>query len=248
MDNTEGIAPEGAVTQTEGVEGQPTPPETQTVDRVKELEQQLEQTRRSQAGSDRMVAKLKEEKEAALAELATLRDDSLDKKLGILAKAQAGTLDESQGSVDQQIARIDAEHAQKRQSLVVKSQYEQHVKESLATVKDILADAGLNPDSDTPEVKEVQKAWSEAVEKGTRLDSVIAKATKVAMAKVKSSQPSEEQVKQKVLEDFKKSSAVKVETGGPSAQSSSRTEILRKYSEGDKSVTRKMYEEAIGKK
>ena len=223
-EETNGVVPEeGTTTKTEEAppQSEDTQPKTVSIEEFQKLQTELENTRRAQAGSDRMVAQLRKEKErAGSSERSAADSDYLNKKLDLILQQQSGHFDETAGSVQQQLAKLDGEYVQKKQALEQVGVYEQHVTESLETIRDILETRGLNPDDDSlPEVKEIQALYNDALSKGHRLDGVIAKAVKVtAASKGKDAQPSrediEKEVRQQIHEEEKKSPRLKVETGG----------------------------------
>ncbi len=252
MEEIKGVAPEGA-TPVEGATPQPeTAPETVSASEYNRVLQELDHVKKSQSGSDKTVAKLKGELLQAQQERDTRQADVIGQQLDILAQAQSGTLDETKGSAAQQISQIRATAATQIQAVEAKARYEQHVNESTERIREIMTEGGIDPDSQVPEAIEVQKAWGEAVQAGKPLNTVIDKATKVVLSKMKTAVPDvnklKEEIKREVLEEYKKSGSLKVETGSPSAGAGSRLDIINRFAEGDKSVTRKQYEEAIRQK
>ncbi len=184
------------------------------------LKAKLEVVEQRRADENAVITRLAQERDAAKAKFADLNQEMTNKKMDILAKAQAGVLDESHGTVDQQLAKVDAEASAMKQALQAKVQYETYVAEQGEVIKGVLTEGGFDPMSSEPEVAELNKAFWETVNQGKSLESIVAKATKVVTSKMKASQPDIEKIKEDirrdVLEEFKKSGILKVDTGAPS--------------------------------
>lgn len=214
------VAEEGQVATTEQVPEQQEvvpSPETGEIEKLQAKIIELEADNRGKSQAITRLSGLSKGRPTDGQSVAQL--DYLNKKLDLVLRQQSGQLDETAGSIQDKITALDAEHAQKRQAFEQLEVYEQHMAGSLETIKDILQSRGFNPDDDNvPEVKEIQALYNDALNKGQRFDSVIAKAVKiVATSKVKDAQPSreeiEKEVRQRIHEEEKKS--LKVETGGP---------------------------------
>jgi len=199
------------------------------------LKAELGAEKQRRADENTVITRLARERDAKQVEIATLNQELTSKKLDILAKAQAGTLDEAHGSADQQMAKAEAEVSQKKQALEAKVQYETYVTEQAEAIKGVLTEGGFDPMSNAPEVVEVNQAFWETVNQGKPLDSVMAKATKVVTTKMKASQPDIEKIKEEVrrdvLEEFKKSGILKVDTGVSTGVSDD--DYLTQYGKGE---------------
>jgi len=244
-DEIVGVVPQdGTITETEGAPPQPedTQPTTVGIEEYQKLQSELENIKKAQAGSDRMVTQLKREKELAGSNKQAAADtEFLNKKLDLLLRHQSGQFDETSGSIQQQLDQLAGEYTQKKQALEAVGQYSSHAHEALDSIREIFEVAGINPDDESVlEVKEMQALYNQAVQKGERLDGVIAKAAKTVASKVRSAQPDEaeieKRIRQKIHEEEKKSPGLRVDTGAPMSPSekSSEQRLKERYPTMDK--------------
>ncbi len=223
---------EGQVAETEEVQPQQevTPSPEGEIEslrtRIKDLE--ADNRGKSQAITRLSSGRAKERDAQAVAQI-----EHLNKKLDLLMRQQSGQFNETAGSLEQQALRIDAEYSQKKQALAEAEQYKSHVDESLETIKDILQTAGLDPDSNAPEVLEVQGLFNDALNKGLRMDGVIAKTMKTIKAKVPDREKLKEEIRKELLEESKKSRVLKVEKNAASGGPLRDDEFLARYSRGE---------------
>ena len=214
------VAEEGQVATTEQVPEQQEvvpSPETGEIEKLQAKITELEADNRGKSQAITRLSGLSKGRSAD--DRSVAQYEHLTKLVELSLQQQSGQFDGTAGSVEDQKRALTTGFQEKMQALEQVGVYESHVNESLETIKDILQSRGFNPDDDNvPEVKEIQALYNDALNKGQRFDSVIAKAVKiVATSKVKDAQPSreeiEKEVRQRIHEEEKKS--LKVETGGP---------------------------------
>lgn len=194
---------------------------------------EVSEWKRKAQDSDRTVTRLAKERDEVRGTL----DDVMSRKLDLIAKAQAGRLDETKGSLDEQITSLDNTYKQTRAQL----EYGRHVEEVGQEIRDILADAGLKIDGDdmSPEVKTIRDKWAETAKTGKPLDRLIVEATKIAREKTKSSVPDVEKLRAQIREEEKKKlheeikATAKVDVGTPSGTSATKYEVAGKYARGE---------------
>lgn len=201
-------------------------------DRNKELEDKKRELEAAHQADTERFTRFKKEKPQD-----NLRADieALNKKVELMMRHQSGG--ETADNLEQKLAQIDAEYKQKRSAVESQATYMQHVQESFESIREILAEVGLNPESqDSPEVKYLHEKWDEALKNGKSLDGVVKEASKVALKKLKT-QPDEkklkEDVKKEILEEKKKSSALKVDTASPLGGGLSDTEFYKRWGRGE---------------
>jgi len=217
-------------------------PETPAQPEVEKLLARIQELEADNRGKSQAITRLSKTKSQLEAEMVA-KIDYLNKKLDLLMRQQTGDFEPV--SLEQQTAAIEAEYTQKRQALQVASEYQQHAEQSFGAIKEIMEAAGLDINSDAPEVSEVREAWNEALNRGERLDGVVAKAARIVKQKTPRVDKLKEQIRKEVLEEFKRSGKLKVETGAPSGQASDLRRIEKMYAEGD--LTTQQYEEALRK-
>jgi len=238
MENEQGTSPKGEVAEVAQLAQPETTdtipdetPQTKSVEEFNALQAQLADTQAKladvtgrRANENNAITRLAQERDTALAQV----DGEYTRgQMKLVAKDRAGTLDEAGGNLAQQLERMDTEYESKRQAIIKANesahQYTEHANAQMAEISKLLEGAGLSMTSSDPAVLEVQAAWNEAINSGKPLDSVVTKASLVAIAKVKAAQPDitklEEALRVKIREEQKQSPVFKTDTGGVPAGS-----------------------------
>jgi len=184
-----------------------------------------------QANNDRVYTRLANERDAAIAAQA----EAIDKKISILARRDTFT----EGDLNKELAQIDTDVSQRRSQ----AQHQSQTENSLNEVRGILAEAGIDLDaqSPTPDVIELRNSFMSTSQSGGSFDGIIARASKIALAAVKSATPDPEKLKQEgadqAKEQLKKSAVMKSDHSGTAAGQSlegmTPFELLREGSKTD---------------
>jgi len=198
------------------------------------LKEQLDQTRKQLAASDRKVTELSRQGKTD----PILAEDVgyLKKQIGILTKSQAGSYDV--GSAEEAMQKLDAEHEKARQQLQQRAEYEQHLIESRDEIWEELRDAGIDPNGNDPKATEIRAAFNENVGQMKPLGSLVRQARQAAKEKAKGFDIEAERAKireeekKKLHEERKTSPELKVVTGSPSATPSTKAKVLDEYNRG----------------
>lgn len=200
------------------------------------------------AASDRTITRLAQERKqtdpVVAAQMTTVM-----KQNELIAKSISGTLDESRGSLEVQLAQLRAEQAQAVQGFQQAQQRESISAALYGRIEKVFAKAGVSTDSQDPEVLKVRAAFEAG---NTAPDDLVDMARDVADAlknKPKDSVPQsieqiKEQAKKEALEELKRSSGLRVDSGSPTAPISTARDVLKRYGEGDRSVSDKEVMEA----
>lgn len=217
------------------------------------LSEELKRVKQTQSGYDKAYTKVSQAVDTVQQQLQALHTEAQNQKLMLMAKAQSGTLDETHGSLEQQIASIDRDTQSKAAGLQSKQQAESFYAEVRDSVFELITNAGLDPkDLSNSQVADIESEWRKAVTSGSGLGAVIKKAASLVAQKTKAEQVPvqasndeiKKQVEQAVHEQVKKSSALRVDTGMPTAAISTARDIIARFANGDPNVSAKEYEEA----
>lgn len=213
------------------------------------LKSELEDVKQKRAEADRAITRLSQERPGQNVDGLAAQLEHLDKKLDLYSQQQGGQLNETAGTFEQQKAALDANYAQKSQAIGHKQEYQIHTQQALETIRGNLQSIGLDPDGTADEVAQLQQAFTDAANKGERMDAVVQQSFKVATDKLKTSETDrvkmKEEVRKELLEEQKGDASLKVDTGGPTAASGGAQETIRRYAEGDRSISRSDYEKAM---
>jgi hypothetical protein len=209
---------------------------------------ELDTLKKQLAASDRKVRELREnlsvrQENAQL----SAQVEYLAKLTDLSAKQYAGNF-EGTGNYEQQKQALDAEYATKRSAIEKVASYQAQVQESAEEIQSIFKEAGLDPnDATNTEVVSIYNEWKEAAQQGRPLEKIVAKASKIAVSKVKPDMAKlKEEIRRDVLEEMKRSGALSVDKTAPSGATSAKQDIIKRYAEGDPAVTSEMYKKAIG--
>jgi len=206
--STEEVVATEAAVVAEPAQPEPNPPEE-----LEHLRKQndayrleLEAEKKAKSEADRAANRLAKERDMALG----IQQAVQNAKLDLLARAQDGTLDESKGTLSQQVKLVDTEGAKHLQDM----KFAVQAKDVVDEIFTLIRKAGYDPMAQTlpPEVSEIQNAYHEACEKRTSFDGVVAKAKALTAQKPQVKEPEKTEP---AKEAPKKS--LKVDTGTPSA-------------------------------
>ena len=211
------------------------PAETVPKEELLKIQEELAETKRQKAASDRKITELAKKGKTDPALEAKV--DYLTKTVQLLTKTQAGGYQDV-GSLEDAQRKLDDEYSKTSQEIQHMSAYGQHVEDSKNDIFEELRDAGINPDGNDPKVVEIKVAFNEAIKNKNRLDQVVRQARQVAKEARKPVDIEAEvqkrlaQEKQKEHEAKKSSPEYKVVTGGASGAPSTKFKVLDEYNRG----------------
>lgn len=157
--------------------------------------------------------------------------EKLEKMIELDRDVQSGRIDEA--TRNQRLNQID----QERQQSEFKETIEQNQQRYLQTIGNAFKRGNIQPNSE--EGLKVKLL----VDQGD-FAGAIDLANELALDNTKKSVPSEKEIEQRILERLKKSPAMQVSQASPGASVSSADEIIKRYAEGDRSITTEQYEKA----
>lgn len=212
---------------------------------------ELERVKQTQSGYDKAYTRVSHAVDSIQQKIQAMNTDAQNQKLLLMAKATQGTLDETQGTLEQQISGIDRDVQSKSADLQAQRQADAFYTEVRDSVFELMKNAGLNPkDLANPQVAEIAEEWRKAVTSGSGLGNVFKKASSIVAQKQQVSVSQEQikqQVGQEVHEQMKKSPAMKVDIGQPTAAISTARDIIARYAQGDRNVSPEEYAKAMQK-
>ncbi len=214
---------------------------------------ELERVKKTQSGYDKAYTRVSQAVDSVQQQMQVLNTEAQNQKMILMAKAQQGTLDETHGTLEQQISSIDRDVQSKAAGLQAQRQTENFYTEIRESIFELMSNAGLDPkDLANPQVAEIEAEWRKAVTSGVGLGNVFKKASSIVAQKKGTSETVsqdtiKQQVEQEIHEQVKKSPALRVDTGQPTAAISTSRDIVARYAAGDPNVSSEEYAKAMRK-
>jgi len=161
----------------------------------------------------------------------------LDQKIELLAENKGGYGESS--DLEGKLKALKAEETKTIQELQRKQAIDQAYNRVKSEIEEELTDAGIGLDS--AEAVDILSKFNSARAKGDDPTPLVKEAKKAGREKLKSAIPDinklKEQWKAELLEEQKKSTSMKVDTGSPIPSAGSTVDIRAKYSRGEIDTT-----------